>query len=106
MAHRDGKNIRGTHTTLTDLAAQVVDLALTLANPEVSGISPGYIQAGKGGGKRRVKMGIAEDGSLFLTVRQAHTIQELRIYSPDTQKTRLDLARALRDSDIPISFQH
>ncbi len=95
--------LRGNHRTLTDLALQVVDLAKTL--PGVRGVSPGYIQAGKGGGKRKVKIADGK-GCLLLTVRQSHTIQEVRIFSLDLRATKLALARALRDQDIPISFNH
>ncbi len=106
MAFRDGKKIRGTHTTLTDLAARVTDIARCMES--VTGISPGWIQSGKnayGGGSYRVKFGDFK-GGLLLIVRQSHTVQELRIFSTNVAKTRLALARALRDKDIPIAFKH
>ena len=81
---------------------QVADLARTL--PGVS-VSPGYLRAGQGGGKRKVKIADGK-GCLLLTVRQSHTIQEMRIYSPNIQETKLGLARLLRDQGIPISFNH
>ena len=102
MRHQSKGKVRGNHRTLIDLAVQVADLAKTL--PGVS-VSPGFIQAGKGGGKRKVKIADGK-GCLLLTVRQSHTIQEVRIYSPNIQETKLGLARLLRDRDIPISFNH
>ncbi len=104
MQHRNGKKFRGTHTTLTDLALVVADIAIKL--PEVKGVSPGHIQTGKGvaGGARKVKIG-SHKGGVLLTVRQARSVQELRIFfTSGEQATKLALARALRDQGIPISF--
>ena len=105
MKHRDGGKIRGKHTTLIDLAARVVDVADEL--PLVTGISAGYIQSGKAvsGGTRKVKIGEGR-GSILLTVRQSRSVQEIRIFSLDVRETKLALARALCDEDIPISFNH
>lgn len=94
--------LRGNHRTLIDLAAQVVELARAL--PGVSA-SPGYLRAGQGGGKRKVKIGDGK-GCILLTVRQSHTIQEVRVFSPDLQATKLALSRALRNEGIAISFSH
>ena len=105
MKHRDGGKFKGKHTTLIDLAAKVVDIADEL--PKVTGISAGYIQSGNAvsGGTRKVKIGEGK-GSILLTVRQSRSVQEIRVFSPDVEKTRLALARALRDQGIPISFNH
>ncbi|MGB3922111.1 MAG: DUF2103 domain-containing protein [Minisyncoccia bacterium] len=106
MPFRDGKKIRGSHTTLIDLAARVTDIARRMES--VTGISPGWIKSGKnayGGGGQRVKFGDFK-GGLVLVVRQSHTIQELRVFSTNIAKTRLALARALRDEGIPIAFRH
>jgi len=54
---------------------------------------------------RKVKIGDGK-GCILLTVRQSHTIQEVRVFSHDLQATKLAIARALRDNDIPISFNH
>ena len=105
MTHRDGGKFRGKHTTLIDLAARVVDIADEL--PQVTGISAGYIQSGNAvsGGTRKVKIGEGR-GSILLTVRQSRSVQEIRVFSSDMQKTKLALARALCDRGIPISFNH
>ncbi|KND48826.1 MAG: hypothetical protein AB200_00100 [Parcubacteria bacterium C7867-005] len=103
--HRDGKKIRGTHTTFTDLAADVTDIICKLA--EVDGVSPGLIQQGKGvaGGMRKVKIGDFA-GGIILKVRQSRSVQELRVFASNVPRARLAIARALRDDDIPICFKH
>lgn len=106
MPYRSGGKIRGTHTTLTDLAVKVVDIAVRI--PEVVGISPGLLQSGKGvagGSSQKVKFSDFK-GGFILTVRQARSVQELRVYSGNVQVARTALARALRDEDIPIAFKH
>ncbi len=103
--HRDGGKCRGTHTTLTDLAARVVDIIAKL--PEVTGYAPGLLQSGKGmtGGMQKVKIGISV-GCIVLIVRQSRSVQEVRVYGSDLRVTQLAIARALRDEDIPIAFRH
>lgn len=105
MPHRDGKKFLGTHTTYTDLAARVADVAVRLA--DVRGVSPGVVKNGSGtsGGSQRVKFADMP-GFLLLTVRQSSSVQELRVYCSDIQTTRTALARALRNQDIPIAFMH
>ncbi len=102
--HRDGGKIRGTHTTVTELAGEVTDIFAKLA--DVRGISPGWIQSGKGvaGGARNVKISEYE-GGLLLTVRQSRSIQELRVLVNEMQPAKEAVARALRDNDIPITFR-
>lgn len=104
MAKRDGKKIRGTHTTFIDLAARVTDIICKLDG--VEGVAPGLIQQGKGvaGGTRRVKIG-DYPGGILLKVRQAHSVQELRVFTSNMQTTRTAIARKLRDDKIPISFK-
>lgn len=105
MPHRNGKKFRGTHTTYSDLAARVADIAVRLK--EVRGVSPGLLQNGKGssGGTQKVKFANMQ-GFLLLTVRQASSVQELRVYCSDMQTTSTALARALLDEHIPIAFLH
>lgn len=105
MPHRNGEKFRGTHTTYTDLAARVADIAVRIA--DVKGVSPGVLQNGSGasGGAQKVKFADMH-GFLLLTVRQASSVQELRVYCSNIQKTRTALARALRDEHIPIAFLH
>ena len=105
MKYHDGGKHRGTHTTLIELAARVIDIIVKL--PEVTGYSPGYLQAGKGlaGGTQRVKISSFE-GGLVLTIRQSRSVQEVRVYSANLQAAKLAIARKLRDHEVPISFQH
>lgn len=95
---------RGEHTTYIELAAKAANILAR--RPEVTGISPGYIQPGKGGtrGHRKVKIADAK-GCILLTVRQATSIQEVRVYTTNGHVTKLALARGLRNEGIPISFQ-
>ena len=105
MYHRDGKKIRGTHTTFIDLAADVCDIICKLE--KVEGVSAGVIQVGKGvtGGMRKVKIGDFR-GGIILTVRQSRSVQELRVFASDVPGARLATARALRDNNISICFKH
>ena len=105
MPHRDGKKFLGTHTTYTDLAVRVADIAVRL--PDVRGVSPGVVKNGSGtsGGSQRVKFADMQ-GFILLTVRQSSTVQEVRVFCTNMQTTRTALARALRDQGIPIAFLH
>lgn len=101
--HRDGGKIGGNHTTLLDLAVVMTDIASSY--PEVKTISPGHIVVNrdKSGGNRRVKFAWIK-GGLLMTIRQNRSVQEVRVYTTDTQSTMVALARAARDRDIPIGF--
>src|SRR3989344_893533 len=105
MPTRDGGKHRGTHTTLCTLAAKVVDLIERL--PEVNGYSPGVLQSGKrftGSSTHKVKIGTFT-GGILLIVRQSRSVQEVRVFTPSSQKAKLAIARKLRDNQIPISFR-
>ena len=101
--HRQGGKIRGTHTTLINTAATLVDEIINFK--EVIGVSPGFIKPGEGnaGGVRRVKI-IDTDGGLLLIVRENGGVQELRVFSRDIQKTKLAIARFARNSGMHINF--
>jgi hypothetical protein len=105
MSHRDGKKLRGTHTTCSNLSGRVYDIAIRIQ--EVTGVALGILESGKAvtGGSQKVKLGDMK-GGLLLTVRQSRSVQEIRVYSTSVQAARLALARALRDEDIPIAFRH
>lgn len=104
MAHANGGKIRGTHTTLIDLASDVVRIVNPI--PTVTGISLGFIQAGKGlsRGTRKVKIAKSSSGVL-LTVRQSSSVQELRLFVTDCQDAMLNIARDLRNEGIAICFK-
>lgn len=105
MPKRIDSKSRGTHTTCCDLAAKVHDVAVLIT--EVSGVSLGVLQCGKGvtGGSQKVKIDEMK-GGILLTVRQSRSVQEMRVYSTNVQAARLALARALRNENIPIAFRH
>jgi hypothetical protein len=104
MPIRAGGKMRGTHTTFSDLAAEVVDLAHRI--PEIVGISAGVLQSGKGfaGGSQKVKIGDFK-GGVILTVRQSRSVQEIRLYVTCEQAAKLAIAKALRNANIPITFR-
>lgn len=101
--HRQGGKFCDEHTTFTDLSIIAADIANQC--PEVTKISAGYIQNGKGvsGGENRVKIGDYA-GGVLLTVRQSRSVQEVRIVTKNIQATKLALARGLRDRKIAICF--
>ena len=101
---RSGGKFTGNHTTLTQLACQVADIANKLSG--VKKITPGFIQSGIGSGKcaRRVKFTDESNACILLSIRENGTHQEVRVYVSDLQETRTALARAVRDEDIPIRF--
>ena len=100
---RSGGKFGGTHTTLTETAIVLVDIADNC--DEVTKISPGFIKSGDGNGRgeRRVKI-FESGGMIVLTVRQGSTTQEVRIVSKDPQRTKLAIARGARNHHIAISF--
>ncbi len=105
MPHRDGKKFGGNHTTFIELAADLVDIAVT--RPEVNTISAGLIQGGQGvsGGGRRVKF-CNTKGGILMKVRQSRSVQEVWIITTDPQATMFVLARAaLNGLNAGISFQ-
>ncbi|MFH1178258.1 MAG: hypothetical protein V1711_00830 [bacterium] len=101
MPHRHGEKFRGPHTTCTDFAAEVADVAVRIE--EVTGVSPGIIK--RGNGRRKVQI---EDssGGLLLTVHQLRSMQELRIFGINIPAIKFELARTLRNQKIAISFKH
>ena len=101
---RKGGKFGGDHTTLIDLAAVVADIAVDL--PEVTTVSPGFIKNGAGstGGSLRVKIADAT-GSVLLTVRQNRSVQEIRVFTGNGQRTKLGIAKELRNRGIAIAFK-
>ena len=99
--HREGGKIGGDHTTFIDLAGEMADVAERL--PEVTKISGGFISGKSTGPSRRVKIGNYA-GGVLLTVKQGHRAQEVRIITRDVQATKLAIARAARNMDVPICF--
>jgi len=97
--HRDGGKIGGRHTTVTETAGQIVDVLDRF--PEVTCISLGVIEPtpGKSAGCRHMKV-IPHEGFLLLKIRGNGSVQELRVYSRDWQKTRSGLAEVAQQNGI------
>lgn len=104
MAFRDGKMVRGKHKTLTDFSATIFDIVAKLQ--KVKSVQFGHIAPTKGAtsNAQRVKIG-KQSGCILLVVRSSGAVQELRVLCDDGQGVTLDIARALRDQGIQISFK-
>jgi len=88
MPSYTGKKRGGKHTTLIDAAVLLVKQADRLR--EVTKISPAYIRQTKSTSQRRVKFtGI--NGGWKVTVRGSIAVQEIYIYTRDSEKTKLEL---------------
>ena len=79
---------------VTDTAKVCRDISLIMATKK----------KGAGGGTLKVTF-IDEPKGLLLKVRQLNGEQEVRILCKNISGTRLEIARALRDRDIPIHFK-
>jgi hypothetical protein len=102
---RSGGKYGGTHTTVSDCAALVCDIADSC--PDVTRISPGFIKAGlpSAGGQRRVKISVLS-GKILLSVRGNINHQEVHVYATDIQKATVAIARGCRDAGLHIAFRH
>jgi hypothetical protein len=100
---RSGGKYSGNHTTITNTAAIVCDVAH--ACPHVTRISPGFVRAGLKpvNGNRRVK--ITEDGAeILLSVRGNTSHQQIHVYTTDMHAAKLAIARGARNANLAISF--
>ncbi|MCI0619773.1 DUF2103 domain-containing protein [Candidatus Wolfebacteria bacterium] len=100
--HRKGGKFGGRHSTLTDAAAKVADLVVT--RPEVTNVTIGGINARVSGSSQpRVKISDMS-GGIRLAVIGNGGAQEIRVFSGDVQRTKLAVARAVRNLSIKICF--
>ena len=101
--HRSGDKYTGTHTMVIPAAAILADIANK--QPEVTKISLGFIKAGlpSAGGVRRAKI-TERQGNLLIAVRDNTSQQEIAVYTPEMQKTKLALFRDGQKAGIEISF--
>jgi hypothetical protein len=91
MPNWQGKKSGGTHTTLIDAAAPLIQAAEKL--PEVTKIVLGFIKATPGKkGHRRVKFATTRSG-LLLTVRGNTSIQRIRIYTASPKVVQQELEK-------------
>lgn len=101
--HRLGGKFCGNHTTLTDLGIKVADIANRC--PFVTRISPGVIRfVGRKGAGRKVKMG-DYGGGIVLTVCQARSVQEIRIFANGVSEAKNRLADLMKEEGIAISVR-
>lgn len=102
--HRNGGKFNGNHTTLIPVAIIVADLAATL--PEVTKVSPGFIKSGirSANVQRRVKLATEKTGVILLSIRDHTSHQELHVYTKNSQKTLLAIAKGARNVGIKIAF--
>jgi hypothetical protein len=85
-AHRTGKKITTSHTSIIDAAIPVVEAAERL--PEVTKISLGIIkQVGKSRGQHRIKF-LPIFGGWKITVRGSSTVQEIYVYTENAASTK------------------
>jgi hypothetical protein len=85
-AHKTGKKITTSHTSIIDAAIPVVEAAEKL--PEVTKISLGIIkQVGKSRGQHRVKFQPIV-GGWKITVRGSSTVQEIYVYTENATSTK------------------
>jgi hypothetical protein len=102
MRERWRGKLRGPHSTVIEAAWRF--LPQVLRDPSITGISPGFITAGKrSSGRSSIKI-IDEDGWLLLSVRGSTAHQELRVFTSDAQTAKLAIARAARNASFRISF--
>ncbi|HCC04871.1 TPA: hypothetical protein DEP58_01020 [Patescibacteria group bacterium] len=101
---RSGGKYTGNHSTLIPLACMACDFVYKFF--EVNKISPGFIKSGlrSVNGNRNVKISSESCTCVLLSIRDNTSFQEVRVYTNDMQNTKLELARKLRNCDVPIRF--
>jgi len=101
--HRSGGKFGGSHTTLINAALIVADIAD--AQCEVTKILASYIKSGlpPAQGQRRVKISDRE-GNVLLAVRDNTSHQLVVVYTSDSQKTKLAIAKGARNAGLHVSF--
>ena len=104
MAHRQGGKTTGSHTTVTELGAELVDFLQRLK--VVSKISIGPIQSFHGAGRSgqwAVKV-IDETHCILVVATQNGAVQDLRFYTDSAQEAKLAVARFVRENEWELRF--
>ena len=83
--HKQGGKITGSHTTVIPAAEKIVDLLQK--EDVVRKIAIGFITHGIRNGRRAVKI-MDMDSGLLLKVRGTASIQEIRVYTHNSQTVR------------------
>lgn len=89
------------HQTYIEPAKKIRDVARKMHG--VTMISSGIIEGGVSPGEIRVKIA-EETGCILLNVRGVTAWQEIRIYSTALSRTKLELARKIRELGYHICF--
>jgi hypothetical protein len=99
---RWGGKLGGDHATAIEAAWRF--LPEIIKEKSVAKISLGYISPLKSSsGRSSIKI-IDDVNCILLSVRGAHTHQEIRVFSDEPQKAKLAIARAARNAQFHISF--
>ena len=100
---RSGGKFGGSHTTFTPVAALAAEAARKC--PTVTNIAPGIINQGRGksGSRRNVKI-VDVEGGILLVVTDGAAHQEVRVYTANMHRTKLHIAKEMRDRRLSISF--
>ena len=100
ILHFNHSKTRGRHTTLIELALNVVK---TIINLEcIDGISYGHIVSGKkaSGGHRMVTVGKHNGGITILTIRQPGALQTLNVYTDTGESAAIEIKQRLSKKGI------
>jgi hypothetical protein len=100
-----GGKYTGSHTTVIPAAGIVADIAHKCQH--VTKIALGFIKAGlpPAKGRKAVKVTVAVNGSLLLSIRDNVAHQEIRVFTNDTHRAVADISAGIRDEDIVVSVQ-
>ena len=86
--HRAGGKIGGRHTTVIDASQPVIDYLQK--HHLVTNIIVGRIKMGIGAAPQRIKLRL-DTGCLIITVRGSASVQEIRIFSSDVNRVKVDM---------------
>ncbi len=104
-SHKDSNKYAGRHGSVIPFVHQFIDEIHKL--DDITKITLGYIRAGlspsSGGG--RVKIGYGGNKHILLTCRGGTSRQEIHITTTNSQKTKLAIARLIRNREIRIAFE-
>lgn len=95
---RNGKALRGKHTTCTELGGLVFDSAVSTGAAVSLGLIARTRRRSRG---KSVKLSIGE-GVLFCCCRAKSAVQEIRVYCEDLDAARAAIARDLRTKGITV----
>lgn len=100
---RSGGKFGGNHTTFIAAAAIAADIAATCGHVTI--VSSGVINTprNKSGSRRHVKI-VDTEHCILLGVTDGAAHQDVRVYTNNSQETKLYVAKGARDAGLTISF--